>query len=50
MRYAVSCIDLKSLANSNCSIDIHRVIRAGWSWIEYLEKVFMSFTSKEISS
>jgi hypothetical protein len=46
MLHAVSCVDLKSLANSNYSMDIHGVIGAGWSWMEYLEKVSMSFTGR----
>jgi hypothetical protein len=36
MLHAVSCVDLKSLANSNYSMDIHGVIGAGWStWRKY---------------
>ena len=45
MLHVVSYVDLKSLANSNYSMDIHGVIGAGWSWMEYLEKVSMSFTA-----
>ena len=45
MLYVVNCVDLKSLAKSNYSMDIHGVIGAGWSWMEHLEKVSMSFTA-----
>jgi hypothetical protein len=34
MLYVVNCVDLKSLAKSNYSMDIHGVIGAGWSWME----------------
>jgi hypothetical protein len=32
------------------SMDIHGVIGAGWSWMEYLEKVSMSFTAGRFCS